>query len=344
MGGAKVPKQTTTIQETRVPEHVSRAQQQLFGEAQRLYQQPVPQLYPHPWQARLTALPQYQQAAQFQRGIAGGLAPQLGGMQRRALSEMAAGTQGAGYAQPRQIISDLAAAQDVFRNPALQRAVQGAMRQVTQPFQEQIMPAMLAGFAGQPGQNVREDILRQQAGERAARQMADVAAGMYSGAYGQGLEALGRAGTLAQMGFGTGLQGMQAAAGMAPQAIATALAPADIYQQQAQQQQLERQQILDQARRMFEYQQQAPWQQLGQLSSIVGQGTMPSTQQITAPYIGQQPRSPLLGALGGGATGLGLAGALAGTPTMAPMFGATAGMGALGPIGLGLGALLGGLF
>ena len=306
MGGSKVPAETTqrTIQE--VPPYVQRAQQTLFDEATRVYRTYQPQQYGGAWTSAVTAQPDYQTAAQYEQGLA-----------QRAIPRQIEATQ--------STLGALMNAPDVYQNPALQRAVRGALGDVQRQYTEGIIPQLESSIAGGgQGGNVRTDILRQKIGERAAREMSDVAAGMYERAYGTGLEAAARG------------------AQMQPGLLQMMMAPGEVYRRVGRDITADQQAQIDQLRNMYEYQQMAPWSQLQRISAIMGGGGggggggLGGSSSTTGPYQGPIPKSPLSGLLGGGLAGAGTAAGLVG----AGMMGATSPW--IWPI-VGAGALAGAL-
>jgi len=109
-------------------------------------------------------------------------------------------------------ISQLMQAGDPSTNPYFQSTLQGALRPVTQQFQEEIMPALqrnanLMGNVGSSRQGIAEGL----AASRANQQMADIAAQMGNTAYGQGLQAMATAGGLGAEYGQLGLSAQQAA-------------------------------------------------------------------------------------------------------------------------------------
>lgn len=80
---------------------------------------------------------------------------------------------------------------DINKNPALQRAVEAAMRPITENFQNVVMPGMRteainAGALGSPKANIRGQV----ASDQYLRQVGDTSASMLNTAYGQNLEAM----------------------------------------------------------------------------------------------------------------------------------------------------------
>jgi hypothetical protein len=80
---------------------------------------------------------------------------------------------------------------DLSKNPALQRAMEAAMRPITENFQNVVMPGMRteavsAGALGSPKGNQRA----QTASDQYLRQIGDTSAGFLNTAYGQNLDAL----------------------------------------------------------------------------------------------------------------------------------------------------------
>ena len=98
-----------------------------------------------------------------------------------------------------QIVQGLTGAQnflsgdvlDVNNNPALQRAIEAALRPITENFQSVVLPglrsdAIQAGGLGDPKYSSHAQL----ASDRYLRQVGDTAAGITTDAYGRGLEAL----------------------------------------------------------------------------------------------------------------------------------------------------------
>lgn len=80
---------------------------------------------------------------------------------------------------------------DINKNPALQRAVEAAMRPITENFQNVVMPglrteAVNAGALGSPKGNMRGQV----AADQYLRQVGDTSASMLNTAYGQNLDAM----------------------------------------------------------------------------------------------------------------------------------------------------------
>lgn len=80
---------------------------------------------------------------------------------------------------------------DINKNPALQRAVEAAMRPITENFQNVVMPglrteAVNAGALGSPKGNMRGQV----AADQYLRQIGDTSASMLNTAYGQNLDAM----------------------------------------------------------------------------------------------------------------------------------------------------------
>lgn len=201
----------------------------------------------------------------------------------------------------------LTGAMDVGNNPYFQSALEASMRplqtQMTQGLQQVGSAAQQAGAYGGGRHGIAEALSFQ----KGMQSMGDVAAQMGNEAYARGQDTFARTLALAPstiQSFGQGAQ-MQSAVGAQRENIAQ--------EQEAYQAAIR------------EWQIKAPWMPLEQYANIVFNG---GSSQSTASS--STPRNPLMGAIGGGMAGYGLA-------TMAPALGVT------GPVGMAAGAILGAL-
>lgn len=271
----------------------------LFQQAQNIYQTRTPQYFPKSTVSGFT--PAQVAGQQGALDAAGAMVPTL-----------QTATQGANFLASPDILSP-------DSNPYLAATAQAAARPIVQTLNEQLLPsirqdAIVAGNLGNDRQGIAEGL----AVRGAADAIADRTFGMYSDAYGQGLEALAR---------GTAL---------APSVAQSMLMPSQVYSGVgAEQQAMNQAQLSDQVNR-WNYEQQLPWQELSNYMSIVqgNYGGTSSTMQSSQ----QNPlTSAMMGGLGGAAMG-----------SLVPGFGGsllTGGGGALlGPAGwagMALGAGLG---
>ena len=201
----------------------------------------------------------------------------------------------------------LTGAMDVNNNPYFQSALEASLRplqtQMTQGLQQVGSAAQQAGAYGGGRHGIAEAL----SFEKGMQSMGDVAAQMGNEAYRSGQDTFARTLALAPstiQSFGQGAQ-MESAVG-------------------AQRENLAQEQEAYQAA-IREWQLNAPWMPLEQYANIVFNG---GSSQSTASS--STPRNPLMGAVGGGMAGYGLA-------TMAPALGVT------GPAGMAAGAILGAL-
>lgn len=181
-------------------------------------------------------------------------------------------------------------------NPALQGAIQGAIDPAVRNFQQTIIPGIRsdAQLAGQPG-GTRQGIAEGNATEVLNQQILDTAAQMENANYQAGLQAQGRA------------------LALAPQTQAAQVTPATTIGAVGGQQSAYEQALLNQAITNWNYQQQQPYQQLGQyLNFVEGNYGGASSAQATGE---QGLTSQLQSILGTGLMGAAL------YPSVAGMFG-----------------------
>jgi len=214
-------------------------------------------------------------------------------------------------------------------NPYLAQTAEAAMRPVEESLMERILPSIRSGAmqAGQLGGD-RQGIVENQAIRDAVREMSDRTAGIYSTAYGQGLDAQGRA------------------LALAPQTIPLNLAPSAIQADVGAQRRSVDQAALDEEMARWNFEQQLPEAKLDKFMGLI-QGNF-GGNNMTSSMAGSDP---LGGALGGAMLGYGIpgmAGALGGLGLggMGPASpGVLGSLATMNPLLLGLGgALLGGLF
>jgi hypothetical protein len=228
-----------------------------------------------------------------------GFSPQELQAQRMALAA-AQGQQTLAQGGQQALLSALDAT-NVYNNPALQAAVQGAIAPVQQQLMEQTLPAVRGGAiqAGGYGGS-RQQLMERGTIDASTKAMMDRAAGMYSDAYAQGLQARTQA------------------MGLQPQMQQAQLSPAATYGMVGEQNRAMQQQGINEQIARWDFRQNEPWQRWGNYASLMGGGG------------GQQPLSsggaPTSGGLSGAARGAAL-----GTSIM-PGWGT-----AIGAIGGGLG-------
>ena len=195
------------------------------------------------------------------------------------------------------------AAPDVYNNPAIQRAAEGAVRPVMDQLQESVLPKIRSGAveSGQVGGS-RQGVLESRAIRDATTAAMDRTASLYSDAYGQGLDA------------------MIKTMGLSPQTLNTALMPSGLTGQFGDQLRGFGQEAINADIDRWNYNQNLPWQTAFNYRDLVqgnygGQTTAPGAPE---PSMG----SKLAGAA---ATGLGTYGMLT-----SPAIGMT------GPVGMGI--------
>lgn len=265
----------------------------IFNQAQKQFQSAGPQYYPGQTIAPIS--PATIQAQQMATQAATGQQQQLAN----------AGAWATNYG--------LTQAVDPASNPFFQSAVEGAIRPVVRQFTDAGGPlASIRSGATDAGQygGSRQGIAEGIALTNLNQQLLDTTAQMGSAAYGQGLDAQGRA--LAFL----------------PQTQQAAITPANTLDVVGQQQRQQQQDYINELIDRWNYEQNLPAAKLAQYQNMV-QGNFGGTAQTTADIA---KANPLLGAAGGAIMGYGAASmGMMGTAI-------TPGVGTL--IGAGLGLLL----
>lgn len=267
----------------------------VFGQAQKQYNQPGPFYYPGSTVAPLDP------ATTEAWGMLKGAVPQ-----QQALGINAATANNA-----------LLGAVDVTNNPYLDKAIAAAQRPLQRQFYDPGGPlaqtrsdAIMADQYGGSRQGIAQGVAKSRLDET----LADISSRMASTAYGQGLEAAGRGVALAPV---------------AQQAQAQPAITMDAAGQAARQY---NQDVINAAIQQWNYNQTLPYQKLAQYQNLI-QGQYGMTGSTTG---SGAKGSPVAGALGGAATGAGLAGLLMST-------GAINGWNPYGWVALAAGGLLGAL-
>jgi len=248
----------------------------MFSEAQRLYEGGPQSYYPGQTYADFT------QAQQM--GQAGGLNFAQGAMQDTAGSALGAN---------RLMTSgDLLYASS---NPYLQQNITDANNLIGRDFRENIMPAIGQGAqgAGQYGSS-RQGIAEGIAGRGAAEAMAR------------------NTNQMMNQGYGMGLNAMATGVGQTQGALAAGLSPYQAMQDIGAQQQAQNQLGINDAVNAYNFNQQAPWQNLANYQGALTGNYMGAGGTNTSPVTGS---NPLMAGLGGAATGFsfgGIPGAIGG--------------------------------
>jgi hypothetical protein len=193
---------------------------------------------------------------------------------------------------------------DPNSNPNLQKTVDAALGRTTRAFNEDVLPGIRSSFVGAgQGGSTRQGIAEGIAMDRLQQNLGDTAASMYSQAYGQGLDAM--------------LRGVA----LAPQTGQMLMAPSGVLSAVGTDQQAMNQAQLTDLVNRWNFNQNAPWNELVQYGQLVT-GGFGGTSTTNAP---SPQSSPLMGAAGGALSGAALA----------QMVGGPVGWGA------GIGALIG---
>ena len=168
-------------------------------------------------------------------------------------------------------------------NPYLQQNISDANSLIARDFNEQIMP-QLRGGAQSAGQydSSKYGVAMGQAAGRAADAMARNTNQMYNNAY------------------NTGLNAMATGVGQSPTALKAGMSPYQLMQDIGGVQQQQSQLGINDAVNAYNFNQQAPWDNLGNYANILSGNYMGSGGTSTVPVTGS---NPLMGALGGAATG-----------------------------------------
>lgn len=189
-------------------------------------------------------------------------------------------------------------------NPYLQRSVDAALGRTTRAFNEDVLPGIRSSFVGAgQGGSTRHAIAEGIAMDRLQQNMGNTAASMYSQAYNQGLDAMLR---------GVALSPQTGQMLMTPSGVVSAVG--------ADQQAMKQAQLSDEVNR-WNFEQNAPWNELTQYGQLIS-GGFGGTSTTSAP---SPERNPFMGAAGGALSGAALA----------KMVGGPVGWGA------GIGALIG---
>lgn len=284
MGGGKGGSKTQKIK-VKLPGFQEDALKFIAQQGQNLVQSRDPTFFPGQTVAGFSPLEQEAQqgAADFARGGLQDLAGQAAGAQQFLLGD---------------VLSP-------FSNPAIQQAAQGAIRPVFQQLQENVLPGIRSGFVasgqlGSPRQGIAEGL----AIDRATQSALDTTSDIFSQAYGQGLDAFTK---------GLALTPQTAQLGLQPSAVLGGVG--------AQQRALD-QALIDEAVARHEFEQAAPFAELGALQQLVqGSAGGTSAQQLPSQGLGQQ----VAGGIGAGLSGFGAAQAL-GLGAAAPFIGGGLGL------------------
>ncbi len=189
-------------------------------------------------------------------------------------------------------------------NPYLQQSVDAALGRTTRAFNEDVLPNIRSTFVGAgQGGSTRQGIAEGIAMDRLQQNLGDTAASMYSQAYNQGLDAMLR---------GVALSPQTGQLLLAPSGVVSAVG--------ADQQAMNQAQLTDEVNR-WNFEQNAPWNELAQYGQLIT-GGFGGTSTTSAP---SPERNTLMGAAGGALSGAALA----------QMVGGPVGWGA------GIGALIG---
>jgi len=274
LGGGGSKKQTVTQTSQEAPwigqqPYLTRG----FGEAERLLNQGPMQYYPGQTYAPFTPAQTTGQnmALQFANQLPGQIAP-VTGAQRFLMG-------------------------DVLRpesNPYLQQYASAAIRPIQETYSDVVMPSITREAVGTGGfGGDRQGIAEGLASRELLRKTGDVTAGIYSQAYGQGLDAMTR-----------GLA-------LAPQTLSLGAVPADIYRSIGGEQQAQQQRAYDEALSRWNFNQQAPWDALSQYMAAV-RGSYGGTSVANTPYF----TNPWMNVLGGALTGSQIGGLFGGGDTI----------------------------
>lgn len=226
-------------------------------------------------------------------------------------------------------------------NPYLDQAVDAAQKRTAQNFNEQVMPQIsMSSLANNAFGGSRQGIAEGLAADRLQQQMGDIATQMYTGAYESGqnraLQGAGQQAGLStnvnmqnanqnlaaqlanqqlqQYAVGQGMGALQGGIGMGldaariqqatlPSYAQYGMLPTQNLLQAGNIDQQYRQQVLDDEIARWNFYQQQPWWQMQQYAGIAQPGSGGGTTTATGPG---SSTSPLVGGLGGAATGLGI--------------------------------------
>jgi len=187
---------------------------------------------------------------------------------------------------PGAIQYGLQGAMDVNNNPALQGAIQAAIRPVTQNLNENILPGIRADAVAQGGYGgTRAGIAEGLAMAKANQSAQDAAATMANQAYQSGQDTFSK--TLAFL----------------PQASSVGTMPSSIISGIGAQNENYQQELNDYAAQMAGYQQTKGWGPLANLASAIYGGIQPGTVSTSTAPTTSKGRSALSGAAAGAAMG-----------------------------------------
>ncbi len=300
-GGSQQPSSTTQTVKQDPWAPIQPYLKDVASEAQRLYRFPGPAFFPGQTYAGFDPMQE--------------MAHELAYNQIQPMGELANRMGGAVYS---------GLSNDVFNNPALGSMANTIQRRMGDQFSEQWMPnirnASINMGQGTTGSGYNKAAAM--ATGRAAEGIGDSLANLYGGAYNTGLEQQARM------------------AALGPQVMQTALAPSQIASSiGGQRQQMQGQQTTEDIAR-FGYQEGLPYNKLADYGATIGTGIPGSGTSTSTGAQRLSGGNPLLGAIGGGLSGLSMASSF--YPGAAGATGLFASPMAL-PFALG-GALLGGLF
>jgi hypothetical protein len=231
---------------------------EIFGEAQGLYNQGGPQLYPGQTIAGFTPNEAFAQqfATDYSKNVNIPLAGQAAGANQFLLGDVMMAN----------------------ANPYMASYAEGAIRPIYQQLMEQTLPSIRSSsiMGGGQNRNSRQQIREGLAISRADQAAMDTTARMYSDMYGDNLEA-----------FQRGLA-------LAPQTMQAGMIPAESIAGVGAQQRAYEQALMDEQARKFEYEQQLPWNTLAAYQNLV-QGSYGGTGSVSGGG-GASTASRLLGA------------------------------------------------
>lgn len=249
--------------------------QDVFANAQKLYQTQQPQYYPGQTVAQPGA--GTLQAQQYLTNLANTALPQYGSTVQQASTSALN-------------------APNVQNNPYLQSAIEAAINPAVRGFQTAVMPTIRADFGtGENYGSSRRGVATGLASEALANNIFKTASTMGSEAYGQGLEAQSRA------------------LALTPQTIAAMQQPAVTMDTVSQQQQAYQQDLINEAMQRWNFEQTSPWQSLTQYQNLIqGNYGGSSTGELTSPA---PKSNKALSAVGGAAAGAAIGSVIPGVGT-----------------------------
>ena len=278
-----------------------------FNEARRLYESDTPQYFPGQTYAPEHPLEQLGRSMALNQAMT--TLPSLAAQQQGALS------------------FSLGPVLSPSSNPFLQQYAGGLASDIFRAYQEQVKPSLDAqAIARGAYGGYRDDAARAMMLERVADRASRAVQGLYSQAYGQGLETMAR--------------GMA----LAPQVMQSALMPAGIVSGAGEAERAWQQRAIDEAMARWEFEQNKPYMKLGNLMQVLNYGSPYGVRTATQTMPGPSTAASLIG---GGLLGAGVLGPMiqnAAFNAIGPMTGLSSPLWALsGPWGLAAGAVLGAL-